>query len=270
MAAHAYWRLLLRPAFTNSRADAKEVEFRGAVGGPSLTVGGTVLSSGSQGGLPGANAFDGLTTTEWSSNNAGQFVWIGYQFATAVDIVEVVYREGSNPNSCAPDGYLQHSDNGVDWTLLAPYLRMAATGGGVNTFTGFADLGPTRTRSAGARTTLGFPTGLPGARSAGAVRRYDPLDGGPLRVAGDVGVKAEDGGTGALVPGVDGNQIQPLRRRVRLLQRLTARLVREAWSNAATGAYEFTGLKDQDYLVIVDDYARVYNAVAADAVRPTP
>lgn len=107
-------------------------------------------------------------------------------------------------------------------------------------------------------------------RAAGNAYRHDSTDGGPLRIVGDVGIKAEDGGTGALVTGVDGNQIQPLRRRVRLLQRLTARLVREAWSNPATGAYEFTGLKDQDYLVIVDDYALVYNAVAADAVRPTP
>ena len=68
----------------------------------------------------------------------------------------------------------------------------------------------------------------------------------------------------------DAGTVTLVRRRVRLFHRQSGRLVRETWSDAATGAFEFRNLKAQDYLVVADDHTRYYNAVTADAVVPVP
>ena len=281
MAAHRYWALLLmaRPGSGNGVSLA-EVQMRATAGGANQCVGGTA-SGAATSGTSAAGAFDGNTGTHWYNGAVGLQTRLSYDFGVAVTVAEVVVttsgagltpdRPGATygPAAC----WVQWSDDGTAWFYANPARQLGVLGDAES-----ATIGPTFDtgvgpggRTAGHVARLS-PGGLGTARwrAPGRTLRYDPVDGGPLRVAGDVGIKAEDGGTGALITGVDGNQIQPLRRRVRLLQRLTARLVREAWSNATTGAYAFAGLKDQDYLVVVDDYARVYNAVAADAVRPTP
>lgn len=61
----------------------------------------------------------------------------------------------------------------------------------------------------------------------------------------------------------------PMRRRVRLFDERSGLLVREAWSEAATGAYSFAGLDaTRTYTVVAYDHEHHYRAVIADNMTP--
>ncbi|WP_315127197.1 hypothetical protein [Comamonas antarctica] len=61
----------------------------------------------------------------------------------------------------------------------------------------------------------------------------------------------------------------PLRRRVRLVRESDNALVRETWSNAATGEYSFTGIAERyTYSVISYDHLANYRAVISDRLTP--
>lgn len=61
----------------------------------------------------------------------------------------------------------------------------------------------------------------------------------------------------------------PMRRRVRLFDERSGLLVRETWSDAATGAYSFAGLDAaRTYTVIAYDHEHHYRAVIADNMTP--
>lgn len=88
-----------------------------------------------------------------------------------------------------------------------------------------------------------------------ALRSGDLIHGGPGRITGTVEEKA--------TPNL------PLRRRVRLHRDVDGLCVRETWSDAATGAYEFTDINPAyRYTAIAYDYAHNHRAVAADNLRP--
>ena len=61
----------------------------------------------------------------------------------------------------------------------------------------------------------------------------------------------------------------PLRRRVRLYSDRSGEKVRETWSDAATGIYEFASLDTaQQFAALAGDHERVHQAVAADNLTP--
>ena len=61
----------------------------------------------------------------------------------------------------------------------------------------------------------------------------------------------------------------PLRRRVRLIREGDGKVIRETWSDAATGEYLFTGVSEHEkYTVISYDHEHNYRAVAADNITP--
>ena len=61
----------------------------------------------------------------------------------------------------------------------------------------------------------------------------------------------------------------PLRRRVRLYRENDGLLLRETWSNAATGEYRFDDVPlAQRYTVIAYDHLHNYRAVIADNLTP--
>lgn len=63
----------------------------------------------------------------------------------------------------------------------------------------------------------------------------------------------------------------PVRRRVRLHDQPTGLLVREMWSAAETGVYQFTGLAAGTYYVTAFDHTGEYNGeIMTDVVLPTP
>lgn len=63
----------------------------------------------------------------------------------------------------------------------------------------------------------------------------------------------------------------PVRRRVRLHDQPTGRILREVWSDAATGAWTFEAVRAGIYFVPTFDYTGVYNGeITTDIVVPTP
>jgi len=83
-----------------------------------------------------------------------------------------------------------------------------------------------------------------------------------------------DSGFGRIVGTVKEDKLPvdlPLRRRVRLHDDATGRAVREVWSSAATGAYEFPRLDpSKRYSTIAYDHERNHRAVIADNLTPEP
>lgn len=256
MAAHRYWRLVMSSDNGNSRAALRELEMRTTVGGATACTGGTPIASGDSSSMVIARAFDGNTSTEWQSQIAS-LAWAGYDFGSAVDIVEMAATLGANSSMLSPWVRVEYSDNGSAWQMLAPYFNTAAAvASSTVVLGGFAAVAAPRLVGAVSHLATAWPAGPLRHRLTGLACRVDAEDGGTLRIAGDVGI---DGATVTLV-----------RRRVRLFHRQSGRLVRETWSDTGTGAFEFRNLKAQDYLVVSDDHTRYYNAVIADAVVPVP
>lgn len=82
----------------------------------------------------------------------------------------------------------------------------------------------------------------------------------------------EDGGTGELFgtvqQHVDGGANLRLRRRVRLHDQRSGRLIRETWSDPVTGAYRFTDLKiGPEYCAIAFDHEGQFTGVVADRLQ---
>jgi nicotinamide riboside kinase len=70
---------------------------------------------------------------------------------------------------------------------------------------------------------------------------------------------------------VTGSPATPVRRFVRLHNQETGKLIREQWSNAVTGQYQFRHLAAGRYYVVAFDHTGAYNGeIATDVVLPTP
>lgn len=89
-----------------------------------------------------------------------------------------------------------------------------------------------------------------------AVVRNRNADGGAFRVAGT----ASNIGT----PNV------PVRRRVRLHDQITGRVLREVWSDGTTGAYSFDWIRPGTYYVTGFDHTRQYNGVIETDIKAEP
>lgn len=59
-------------------------------------------------------------------------------------------------------------------------------------------------------------------------------------------------------------------RRVRLHDQKTGDPVRETWSDATTGAYTFTGIRQTVYYVVSFDHTNTFGGVIADNLTPEP
>jgi hypothetical protein len=63
----------------------------------------------------------------------------------------------------------------------------------------------------------------------------------------------------------------PVRRRVRLFDQQSGRLLRELWSNAETGAYQFKFVRGGTFFVIAFDHTLTYGAEAESDIQvPAP
>ena len=98
----------------------------------------------------------------------------------------------------------------------------------------------------------------------------------PTQISSTVNRAAElyDGGPHAITgttknTGTPSNA--PVRRRVRLHDQLTGRALREVWSDAATGAWTFIGIRAGLFFVMTLDHTGAYRGVIeTDIVVPTP
>lgn len=263
MDAHRYWRIdavcrLLSGSFVFGLV---EMECRAVPGGANLCTGGTPLApQASDPGADIANAFDGSASTLYG-RNGNTFITPAYDFGSAVNVGEVRLKFGAS-GSARPGSthspaatVVQWSDDGVLWRSMAPYLDLTDIGDGGEAVFLLATPAVPILAAAPVRVVGAAASGPVGGSATPAAWRHDAQDGGRYRVAGTVKI--------------DGTPATPVRRRVRLFDVVSGRLVREAWS-AADGAFAFERIRDGEYLVVSDDHTRLYNAVVADRVSAVP
>ena len=116
------WRILIRRiASSTDWLTATEIEFRGALGGPNLAVGGTAIASAvNPGDGAAAYAFDGNLSTRWGSGNTSKPGWIGYQFPSPVSVQEVMIRPSGT--GAGPVDFDVQYWNGTEWVTAWAFV----------------------------------------------------------------------------------------------------------------------------------------------------
>jgi hypothetical protein len=307
MAAHAWWRILVTANHGNPYTSIAEVEMRGAPGGSDLCEGGTAVSSPfySDGGdwiCTAAKAFDNDSTTPqslWHSRDAWTLpVWLGYQFAAPVDIVEVAitfrttWQSQSNTGQSIRDFTMQWSDDGVAWNDQISFATLAVWGYSETRVFSLATPQPHPVGSV----TRHAPAAVPGAPtkhvlhnathcspgSNAGMPSWNLLDNvvcntpspnegpSPIRHAEVPSSRMRDFWGYGRVEGTVTIEGAPAARKVRLFDALTGLLIAETWSRR-DGHYRFDFLDpSRDYFVLAHDYVRQFNAVIADWIKPEP
>ena len=125
MAAHSYWRVHITTNNGASRTSIGQLEMASEDGGTNLCTGGTIIFDAENGSYPATNAFNGNNANLWANATANPH-WLGYQFAAPVDIKEV--RMWNPASTECPKNYtIEHSDDGITWTLAEAYTEYQAT-----------------------------------------------------------------------------------------------------------------------------------------------
>lgn len=138
MALHRYWRIQAKAIQAGSNFALAEIQMRIVAGGADQTApGGAVLSSSDFAGLPKANAVDDNTATHWATLTNQQIDgWIGYDFGSPIELVEVVLT-ARNDSSFAQACSIFHvagSDDGIAWTDYKRHTAATWTIGASQTF----------------------------------------------------------------------------------------------------------------------------------------
>lgn len=111
---YRYWRLRFQDGDNETYCSLSEVEFRGVTSGPALNTGGTAYGSPDRGGSwVKANAFDGNTSTLYSSTTDYPDCLLGYDFGAGneVDIKEVMIRARPTFQSHTPWSWVLEASN---------------------------------------------------------------------------------------------------------------------------------------------------------------
>ena len=82
-------------------------------------------------------------------------------------------------------------------------------------------------------------------------------------------IDMQDGGLFRIVGSVKNTPDVPVFRRVRLHDQTSGRLIREVWSDPATGAYAFNGIADGLYYVTGFDHTNQFAAGIESDITPT-
>jgi VCBS repeat-containing protein len=133
--SHLYWRLSF--VDDGGYGSMAECVMKTTSGGSQAATGGTATASTTNttgGGLTFAasKAFDGSTATFWATSSDGSSGgphWLAYQFASAVNIVEVTLtsRPDSFYNETPKRFALQYSDDGTTWYSKAYFITTSWT-----------------------------------------------------------------------------------------------------------------------------------------------
>ena len=78
-----------------------------------------------------------------------------------------------------------------------------------------------------------------------------------------------DSGPGQITGTTKNTPATPVRRRVRLHEQSSGRIVRETWSDATTGAYTFHNLRLTKYYITYFDHTNQYQAIVVADVTPS-
>lgn len=248
MAAHQYWRAVSLEAYATG--DLELSEFHLLATGVRADAPATLTASAApdvSGVL--ANLKDDVLTTaaRWSANAVKTLV-LSWDFGGAPADITDIRLAGDNLLRFPLIARLQWSDDATSWTDLATFAGITWPGAGVKT-TSVAGL--IATNVVKGRVTLLDVVRL--TIESGAVKDYNTgvLGQGIGRVRGTV----KEAGT----------PTSPVFRRVRLIRERDGLLIREAWSDKVTGAYDFIYVDElQTWTVVSYDHNHNYRAVVAD------
>lgn len=272
MTAHRWWRCSRIVSARPNAINVGELQFRSSAGS-NLATGGTALASSympaaAWGGPPSdltpARAFDGansVTADIWHMNMTSGLdlyaQWIGYQWATAVDVAQVAVAQRGDgvANEYWMTCNVEASDDGVRWELVGACVFPAPTSGTdkaykVGAITPLAEA-PELPHSI---TVTGAPSGPVTAQLPDLAHLVRDVDGGTGVIAGSVAVL--------------GPPVTPVSRRVLLISERLRRVIREVCAGA-DGLYRFEYLSMFDtYSVVCHDSAGTYRALIADGLVP--
>ena len=278
MAAHRYWRLVGFAVAGAGPLELSEVQLY--AGG--ARVGATVVPSCPFAPASGtlADLIDGLATgvVSWpaSVHRAPGFALVWDLTGSGADVDALRLGSGSGAGVFPTDLLLQWSDDANAWSTLAVAnsiaypgsyaMTAASTGSGDPTFGNNRILPSTPNPWTGFRQTFPLPAQWSGSvpingAASSHLREYaffDAYHGGLGIIYGTVKEKNTPANT-------------PLRRKVWLMDERSGLVIRETWSDAATGAYEFRSIKQgTPYTVLAYDHAHNYRAFAGDNLLPDP
>ena len=238
MAAHKYWQML---AFATPTPDTLELSAAHLyLGGARVDAGATLTASAAPSGAL-TNLSDSSTATGCYWASGGAAVVLSWQF----------------PAKQAVDGVMLGARTTSSRFPMAFMLR----GGDVTTGAGPSPEYTTYLFFGGLKYVSGAMTPL--------LLPKNTVEPELLAKTGDFWIC---GGQGS-IPGTVKRDADPtdlpLRRRVRLIREIDGRVIRETWSDAATGEYLFTGVSEHEtYTVISYDHEHNYRAVVADNITP--
>lgn len=169
-----------------------------------------------------------------SSNNASTTGIRGY-------VDEIIITQGVGRQSASFTPLTTRAPKALNSPPVTPALRLSSTAPGTESM---------------------LPAvALPDSTAQGHVREVSFFD-------------AQFGGTGTITDTVTKKALPdntPLHRRVLLMDQRSQVVFRETWSDAATGAYAFPGVKTGvPYTVVAYDHTGLYRAVIADNIIATP
>lgn len=140
MALHRYWRVQAKAVEAGTNFALAELQFRIVAGGADVTVpGGPALASSTFAGSSSANPYDDNAATWWATLT-GQHVdgWIGYDFGSAVEIVEVLLQARDTALASARQApsifVVAGSNDGVTWIDYKRHVSAAWTIGSTQVF----------------------------------------------------------------------------------------------------------------------------------------
>ena len=271
MAAHRYWRLRVTEGTAAAYVYIAEVQFATSPGGSNVATGGVAsASSESSATFDAPKAFDGNSSTYWSSSNPsfvlnnGTYTggeYIQYVFATAQDIVEMKVTAMTQyfPLSMS----LFWSDDGVKWTFQKTFTGLAWSNGETKTFDlTYVPVGAGRLATAILRrigSVLSQPLKPIGNlfRTTTWLRYFNWSR--PLKTSWLTGKKRIAGSTTVL-----GN---PKARTVHLLEQRTHQIL-DTRHTDASGVFEFANIADMQYTLVGEDRTKEQNSVIAANVTP--
>jgi len=289
MAAHRYWRILLKTA-VSANGGIGELQMRTSIGGSNIATGGTAsASSVFNASYAAAKAFDGLTIDTgvgngWAalafagSDGLGSRPWLKYDFGSGndKDIAEIVmFAPGASGMGAAemPTSWdFQWSDDNVRWTTQRSYSFDASTAAWTLSSSRIYDvraLGPIDIHNyspGGILTSRTYTT--PGQPSAPVYDSSTPAgqlqSGDRLRYYGDWchgGLYKIAGSTTSLG--------DPVARRVRLYHQQDGRIYREMYTQK-DGLFEFRNLAIGPWTVVGIDDTGTQNGVIYSHVNAVP
>ena len=131
-----YWRIYMPVTDGYHSFVIAEIEMRATEGGADQCAGGAPSAFSNS--ASAASAFDNITGSSWAASTGdGENGWIQYQFASAVEVVELALTAATAiPGGVPRHVLLQYSNDGASWTTLASWLSLDWTGGGTKTLNG--------------------------------------------------------------------------------------------------------------------------------------